>query len=536
MRRTLILMAALMVPFVFTACFATRNRVTGKKEDLSPYSFGLDSAKNGMERYQVLLNTHRAAVQAGVNVDYSGIDTIRLDIPEKPSRIPLTNHNDFKGCVFVVKNNANNTYLFDRNNEGKPIEINKRLIDAGDFRSVDSLKRGRCLLIIEDENLWVANRKGYNYGHTRKDILLIEKGVAKNAAIMPYNNAYSKPKFAFIRLSGEPLAVKNLTIERDPECTSLTHVTYITGMDDVRFSNVIIKTPDSPLTDDRCFSIYNCTNVIMEDVRIEGTYSHLDHSGYGINLRNVWNFKAKRLYGNAKWGIFGNRNVNKASIEDSQINRFDIHCYGKDISFKNVNFFNLYNQYSSVYGTISHEDCTFTNFIPVLNAGSYNSYVGYDVVFRNCVYNASAKNKYLIRMANLNDAANERHELAEKCLPNVSIKNLTINMTEGEGDFFIFYSKLASNDASSIGYLSNISIDGLTINADYENPVNCFSLSNVNIQTMSDVDCQMKNVTINQTKGVATKSSQGEAAVLKTNLPIKGGKVRMKNVINLKQR
>lgn len=519
--------------FSIAACGSIN--IVGQKKDLSPNDFGLAKAKSGTERYEVLLRTHQAALAAGVNVDYSGIDTIRLEIPTKPSRIPLTQYNDFKGCVFVVKNTSKACILFDRRNEGATISIDKRLIDGGDFRSVDALKRGRHLLIVEDENLWVQQRKGHSYGHPRKDILLVENGVAKNSVVMSYDNAFSNPKCIYVTLGNEPLVIKNLSIVRDAGCTFLTHVTNIAGADDVRFENVSIKTPESDLTDDRGISIINCTNVTMDNVRIEGTYSHTDHSGYGVFLNNVWNYKSTNMYGKANWGIFGNNNVNVARIEDSQINRFDIHCYGRDISFKNVSFYDLYNQYSSVYGTIQYDKCTFTNFTPVLNGGSYNAYVEHDIVFNNCVFNATPKKRFLIRVGNLNDAPNERHELAEKCLPNVIIKNLTVNLQDGEENFYIFYGKIAERPESLIGYLSKVTIDGMTINPSGEKPVKRMMLSNIEIETKTPVDIQMKNVTVNQPLTKSLLGSSRPSVQLKSNLTVKGGKIKMNNVTGMKE-
>lgn len=519
--------------FGFASCGAI-NKV-GQKKDLSPNDFGLAKAKTGAERFEVLLRTHQAAVAAGVNVDYTGIDTIRLEIPAKPSRIQLTQYNDFKGCVFVVKNTSKTCYLFERRDEGTSITVDKRLIDAGNFRSIEALKHGRYLLVIEDKNLWVAQRKGHNYGHPRKDILLLEDGVAKNSTVMPYNNAYSNPKCTFVKLGKEPLVIKNISIIRDSGCTFLTHVANIAGADDVRFENVSIRTPESPLTDDRGISIYNCTNVKMDHVRVEGTYSHTDHSGYGVFLNNVWNYMSTNMYGKASWGIFGNNNVNVARIEDSQINRFDIHCYGRDISFKNVSFFDLYNQYSSVYGTIRYDKCSFTEFVPVLNGGSYNAYVEHDVVMNDCVFNATPKKNFLIRMGNIKDAPNERHELTEKCLPNVRIKNLTVNMLDGEDSFYIFYDKIVNAGAKSLGHISSISIDGLTINSSGEKPVKRMMLSNIEVGTKTPVDCQISNVTVNQPLTKSLLGSSRSDVLLKTNLTVKGGKVQMKNVDGIKE-
>lgn len=533
MRPVLYHLFIFLLSLVVLSCSAT-NHLDKSRKDISPNDFGLTNAKTGEERYQVLAKTHKAALAAGVNVDYSSIDTIRIEIPKKSSRIPLTQYNDFKGCVFIVRNTSKKCWLFDRRDEGTQISIDIRLIDKGDFRSVDNLKRGRYLLIVEDENLWVQNRKGYKYGHTRKDVLLVENGKAKNSVVMPYDNAYSKPKCTFVKLVNEPLVIKNISIVRDPGCTFLTHIANISGADEVRIENVIIKTPESELTDDRGISIYNCTNVTMDNVRIEGTYSHTDHSGYGVFLNNVWNYKSTNMYGKANWGIFGNNNVNVARIEDSQINRFDIHCYGRDISFKNVSFFDLYNQYSSVYGTIQYDKCTFTNCVPVLNGSSYNAYVEHEVVMNNCVFNATPKKRFLIRAGNLKDVPNERQELADKYLPNVSINNLVVNMTEGAEDFFVFYEKKTVGGAKNLG-LSRITIDGLTINSSVEKPVKLMMLSNIEIGTRSPVDCELKNVVVNQPVKQSLFGSSCPNVQLKSNLTVKGGKIKMNNVTGMKE-
>lgn len=520
---------------VFTSCSTTY--FSGSKRDISPMNFGLAKAGNGVERYNVLYETHKAAVAAGVNVDYSGIKTINLEIPENAKRIPLTQFNDFKGCVLVVKNTTKNHRLFNYAAKETPISINKQSIDNGDFRSIEPLRRGRYLLLIEDENPWVLNRKGYKYGHQRKDVLLVENGRARNATTMPYNNAYSKPKCTYVTLDDKPFVFKNITIERDPGCTFLTDVAYISGAGDVQISNVKIHTPTSNLTGDRGIMIYNCANVALEDVTIDGTYSQTDRFGYGFTLNNLWNLKVTNMYGKGNWGVFGDNNINTALIEDSEINRFDIHCYGRDISFKNVEFFDLYNQYSSVFGTISHNHCTFTNFVPVLNGGSYNSFVAHDIVFDDCVFNATEKKNYLIKLSKLETDVNARKELAEKALPNVKINNLTVNMTEGADYLYLFYTNSSAKKVERLNYLSNITIDGMTVVEDGKKPFRGVSFNNVQLNTAMPVACMVQNVEVRQAR-VAVKStnvSSTKAVVIKANMPLKGGKMVMKNVQGLKQ-
>lgn len=524
----------LIVVFGFVAC-STINKVE-RKNDLSPNEFGLAKAKTGVERYQVLYETHRAAVAAGVNVDYSGIGRISIEIPDNPKQIPLTRYNDFKGCVFLVTNTTKNCRLFNYAAKDTPVSVGKRNVDAGDFRLVEPLRQGRYLLLIEDENPWVMNRKGHNYGHQRKDVLLVENGRAKNSVTMPYDNEYSKPKCTFVTLDDKPFVFKNITIERDPGCTFITNVAYLSGADNVEISNVKIHTPASKLTDDRGIMIYNCTNVTLDNVYIDGTYSQTDHSGYGFTLNNICNLKVTRMYGKANWGVFGNNNINVATIEDSQINRFDIHCYGRDISFKNVEFFDLYNQYASVFGIIRYDKCTFTNFVPVLNGGSYNAYVGHEVVFNDCVFNATAKKNYLIRMSNFSNDVNARNELVEKCWPNVRIKNLTVNLTQGADYFYLFNTKVKEKLTASLGYLSTVDIDGLTVLTEQGKPFKGMSLSNVEVNTVKPVDCTVQNVEVRQASvAVKPSATTAKTAVLKANMSLKGGKAVLRNAAGLRQ-
>lgn len=521
----------LLFSFFLSSCSSLKHYFAGKR-DISPYDYGLAEAKTGVERYNVLLETHKAAVDKGVNVNYSGIDTLLLEIPSKPSSIPLTQFNDFKGCVFVVKNTSKNCWLFRIEEKETPINVPKKLIDDGNFRSLDALKKGRYILLIEDENPWVLNRKGHEYGHQRKDILLIENGKTKNSVIMPYDNDDSSPKCSYIKVKKEPFVFKNLTIIRDEACSFLTHVAYISGFDDVNVSDVNIYTPQSTLTDDKGIRIYNCTNVTFDNVRIDGTYSQKNHSGYGINMNNVWNFKAKRLFGKGNWGIFGNNNMNTVSIEDSEINRFDIHCYGRDISFYNIDFVDLYNQYSSVFGTIRYDNCTFTNFIPIRNGGSYNAYVAHEVVFNDCVFNVTTERYNICVFSYLNDGPNSRQELTEKCFPNIRIKNMTINMVDGADKICLFRCTSSGKQVSDIGHLSNIFIDGLTIVSDGDTSVKEMALSNIDIQTKQPVDCRMINVNVVQPVSSANSSNN---VILQSKMTLKGDKVVFENVKNIKQ-
>ena len=125
-----------------------------------------------------------------------------------------------------------------------------------------------------------------------------------------------------------------------------------------------------------------------------------------------------------------------------------------------------------------------------------------------------------------------QNELTEKYLPNVRIKNMVVNMTGGIGDFFVFYGKKKVERATHVG-LSNITIDGLTINSSGGKPVKQMMLSNIEIGTRTPVDCQIKNVTVNNPQTKSLLGSSRQYVQLKSNLTVKGGKIQLRNATGI---
>ena len=83
-----------------------------------------------------------------------------------------------------------------------------------------------------------------------------------------------------------------------------------------------------------------------------------------------------------------------------------------------------------------------------------------------------------------------------------------------------------------LDHISNIAIDGLTVVPDKGKPFKGMALSNIQLNTAQPVECTFQNVDVNQA-GVTKKNSK--AAVLKANLPLKGGRATLKNAAGLKQ-
>ena len=535
------LFVVIAITFIPTAC-ASSKYAHGGNRVISPLDYGLKAAKTGEERYDVLQRTHQEAERLGVGVSYAGIKKIQLAIPKNAKSLPITHYSDFAGVTFLVENKQKNIYLFAISAELKPVDIRGVDIDNGDFTKYDVLKSGEKLLIINDQTPWVKQRAGHDYGATRKEVMLLKNGKSGNGPVKSYCTSTTKPAGQYCDVTGaKKIVFRNITFNRSAGSTFKTYLVRISNHYDVELSNITINTPDSPgMYGDRAIRVENSAKILLVDVKINGTYSRGSDGeygkkyGYGISLENVYDFNARNLYARANWGVFGNNNVQLVHLEDCDINRFDIHCYGKDIYCKNVNFVGLYNQYASVYGTIQYDKCIFTDFTPVLNGGSYNAYVEHEVVFNDCVFNATPKKNFLIGIGNVKDAINPRYELTEKYLPNVRIKNMVVNMTGGTGDFFVFYGKKKVEGATNVGLL-NITIDGLTINPSEEEPVKRMMLSNIEIGTKVPVDCQIKNVTVNNPQTKSLLGSSRQYVQLKSNLTVKGGKIQLRNATGIVQ-
>lgn len=433
-------------------------------EEVNPIDYGLLKAKNGVERYEILYKCHQAALKKG-SISYRGIDAIELEIPANAKPIPLPENTDFAGVKISVKNNSHNVFLFSMENVLSEVDVTEKQLKKGHFKSVKELKNGSKLLIIEDETPWVENRRGYSYGAQRKDIILLKNGKGENKTIFPYTDGVSNPVFKYCDATTEQKEIKNLNIERTSNSSYITYIIYIAGYNNVLLKNICITTPESDLYGDKAISIHNSTNIIFEDVVIDGTYSLGNKYGYGISMNNVWNSRFIRLKANGNWGVFGTNNTNYVRIEDSDINRFDIHCYGKDIYCTNTVFRDYYNQFSSLYGTLRFESCQFLIFVPVLFESSFSAYSPFNLEIVNCVLNVDEERPYLIKAGKPSVLSEKpRKEFKKVSWPDIYIQNLVVHLPDGVKRWDLF--EISGDGDVTINDISVININGLTINRD----------------------------------------------------------------------
>lgn len=454
---------------------------------LSPLDFGLAEAKGGVECYNVLLKCHQEALRLGVGVDYSGIQDIHIEIPKNAIPIPLGCCTDFNGLKLYVKNNSQTCYLFTRINILKSLNISFDDFYSGSYLNIPELKQGNKILIIEDKTPWVDKRKGYAYGAIRKDIVLIMNGKVQNLPVYPYSSINSDPKISYYQVDNDNGFIKNLNFYRTEDSSCKSFLIKVSGLNGFSIENIRIFTPESELYGDAAITVCDCTNMLFKDIQIDGTYSLNNKYGYGISLDNVWNTTVENMQSESKWGVFGNNNVNKCTLKNCYINRFDIHCYGRDIYMEDCYFKGLYNQYSSVFGTISHKRCTFENAKPVLIESSYNAYTGFDVVFEDCTFKMNKKKRELIFLMVVPENVNNRPELSEKCLPNVQVNNCSFDFEEGMKEWYVFRAENKSLNIP-LGYISLIDMRRIKLS----NRVNC-KISNIDLHSIRKVKYNIKS-------------------------------------------
>lgn len=196
------------------------------------------NAKSGVERYRILLNVHKDAVEQGKGVSYEGIDSIFLDIPQNPQSIPLSFITNFSGVNIIVENRQKNFHLFSMQGMKERVSVNNKQLLRGNYRSIDVLEKGIKVLILEDINPWIKQREGYDVGVTRKDILYLKNGKARNKPIQSYTTESTKVKAFWFEGSLTAKEVKNLVFERSEKSTKETFLIRLDCQDNVKLSNI----------------------------------------------------------------------------------------------------------------------------------------------------------------------------------------------------------------------------------------------------------------------------------------------------------
>jgi len=264
------------------------NTAIAKHSEYNPLDYGLTSARNGEERFWALYHTHELAKKNNSIVSYKGIDSLEIDIPLNAPSIPLSSYTDFCGLVLTIVCNHNNYVLFELTQNVKEIPINKASVDSGIYKEYPALAKGLYLLQLSDENLWVKQRVGFDYGHKRMDVVLVKNGKSKNKTVFPYNNKGTNLIAKYCKVTSERKQFKNITFRRKPGNTKVASLILVNNQYNVNLDNISILTPRDTLYGDQAIIVVNSCVVNFNNIRIDGTYSRLDAYGYGITMNNVY--------------------------------------------------------------------------------------------------------------------------------------------------------------------------------------------------------------------------------------------------------
>ena len=150
-------------------------------------------------------------------------------------------------------------------------------------------------------------------------------------------------------------------------------------------------------------------------------------------------------------------------LTDCDINRFDIHCYGKDVKSVRCKFSEFYNQFSSVHGIVEFNNCEFYDFIPVLLEPSFNAYTPFDLIFQECTFNMTKKKNYILTLSGLEEKHISRPELARKSIPNIEIRDCIVNLQLGVTQWYIIHTGKVDYK-ESLDYMKNVKIHNLLVN------------------------------------------------------------------------
>lgn len=371
--------------------------------------------------------------------------------------------------------------------ELEKIKIHKADIDSGLFHSYSEIDKDKAFfLILGDRTPWSLSSPSGTPTY-RKDIIFIENGVAKNRPISPYNTKDSDPNWeALIYVKTKTAGydyrshVKNVTLLRDKACTQNVTLLRVVHEDDVMIEDITVDSYNNAATQtlvhDYAIQVRNSTNIHFKNITINHVFSTETEFGYGINLDNVWNVTVDNLnlpyndpaHPTPLWGVFGNNNVNTMTLTNCKLNRFDIHCYGRDVTCRDCTFEaantttrHRFNRLSSFFGSIRFDKCTFKEFVPVRVDPEFNAPTGFDIYFeKGCTLFAHPNKNFIVEMWYLRSSEiNCRAEVAQKCLPNVRIDGLEVTTTSSSFTIYNFTEHVAS---WPIYYLSWLYLSGLT--------------------------------------------------------------------------
>ena len=428
---------------------------------ISPFDYGLREATTGEARYEAIYDAHCAALAFGLPLDYSGVGTVDLSIPSASKAIPLPPQTDFQGTVFKVRNNAKKCYLFSLEKVFSRVAVSGAQIDAADYSGVPALSNGLHLLRILDDRHWVDDREGFDHPADRADVVLVRDGVGSNGPIASYDTPATRINAEYCDADETQKSFCNVTLVRDAASTQIVNLLSVRGINNLYLGNVRVETPSNTgIYSDTAIDIRHCTNLTCEDVTFDGLYCDAHETGYGLSINNTWNATFRRIHSHNLWAAFGCNNMQDSFLEDSDVERFDIHCYGRNITVRNSTLTGKGIPCSSIFGTVLCEHVTFSDCFTYSMRTEYNAFTPFDIVLKDCELIAGSQHA-LVNMGKVDAKINPRPELAKKHWPNLEVDGLTVRLIAGASTFSLYHLSDIQKYPDPLGHLSRIKVKDL---------------------------------------------------------------------------
>lgn len=455
-----------------------------------------DLQGDGQTVYQRLREIHASALAkgSGTRVVYPKGVTVRIVIPSDAAPIPVTSYTDFGDCRFVVENTCvDRLFLFSMDSRSdlqdietvdfallaraaRQVQVSGRVIDDGDFSSVPVLARGHKLLYVYDRKEW-SKRDG-RLSIYRRDIIHIIDGKAQNHPIYPYTGADSL-MCLYDEVKVKEPSFKNLRFSRSEASTKRTFLLKACGQMGLKVRNISVETPKEDQTrpqrpiyeDDQCLYIRHSVGTLLENVSISGSYSAAKRHGYGLRLINLYDTSLRNVQADAPWGITCGFFLNRVTLDDCVLNRFDCHCYCADFTYRHCTFQTDTSQYSSrncmcqiacAYGYIHFMHCRFVDARPLVIECSYSgAFSGFELSYQDCYFDVDTY-PYLVEGLRFDNVEKSR------CLPNLYMRDCSLHVsdeTKGLSYFLFHFNNQKDEDVykDTVDYHTTVNLENVNI-------------------------------------------------------------------------
>lgn len=468
-------------------------RINNLLSPLKPEMFGLVQTDDG-SNYDRLLLMYKLAKSINATISWEGYANSTITLTTlRTTPIQLLQVNDFCGVTFEVKNTQQNITLFSAKGGefGKLTtadSVIKPYLESLDYSAVPEIGTGTglWLLKVHDVTTWTVRTDTTPTAVDRYDLILINDGLAYNYPIYSYTQG--SPTFEYVRVDSAPTIIKNLQVVRVAGCTAITYALSISNLNNVLIENMEVVTKEvNGLSHDAAIQANDCSNLTFINVTVNSIYDTTGYA-YGFSFNNIYNLVMDRINtSNYNWGVMGNNYLNTVTMTNSNLNRFDLHLYGRDFQFIHCQFKKTYNQFCNVYGQIIFDGCQFNNTTPILYEGSYNVWTGHDVTFKNCTFKNVTT---LFNLYRLDNTVNSRPELSQKCLPNVNVEYCVFTTPVNGINLFT----VPEGTMPVLGHIDHVYINGLK----YIDPtgIPSFTIANKGLSTLNAIKVIANNVSL----------------------------------------